>query len=169
MSHLNPLIGLVLYSVRRAADMRGFDFRPIQDTERCSRSDYSLHVQCSWRLEGPNGIITGRSDLWEPIDITKDSVQDAWDYDKDGNLQDKILDDFLGPYDPLTKSYVKLANQLVVENVQTDDYGGAIIKLSGGYRLVVFPAGSQGEDWRMFRPGLHEPHFIISGGSVERD
>ncbi|MEO7193078.1 MAG: hypothetical protein ABI051_18685 [Vicinamibacterales bacterium] len=53
---------------------------------------------------------------------------------------------------------------LVVEQVHGDDYGGASLELSGGYRLVLFPAGTQGEDWRIFQPSTDEPHFVIEGG-----
>ena len=46
----------------------------------------------------------------------------------------------------------------------------AEIDLSGGYRLTLFPAGSTGEDWRLFRPSEGEedtPHFVVTGGRIE--
>jgi hypothetical protein len=27
--------------------------------------EYALHIQCAWRFEGPEGLITGRDDLWD--------------------------------------------------------------------------------------------------------
>jgi hypothetical protein len=41
------------------------------------------------------------------------------------------------------------------------------ITASGGFRLVLFPAGSCGEDWRLFRPGSEESHFVIAGGKIQ--
>jgi hypothetical protein len=66
LSHLQPLIGLQLTIARRGADMRGFHFGPIRVVEGGTVGDYALHVQCPWRIEGSQGIVTGRSDLWEP-------------------------------------------------------------------------------------------------------
>lgn len=57
-------------------------------------------------------------------------------------------------------------DHLVVEGVDADDFGGAALSLSGGYRLVMFPAGSTGEDWRLFRPSSRW-HFVVSGGRIE--
>ena len=91
-----------------------------------------------------------------------------WADEKHDNLQDKRLGDLLGGYDEKTHSFVNQTDMLTVEEVQTNSYGGAILKLSGGYRLVLFPTGTRREDWRFFQPDTQEPHFVISGGRVER-
>lgn len=42
-------------------------------------------------------------------------------------------------------------------------------RLLGGCRLTLFPAGSAGEDWRLFRPANGDeeaPHFVVVGGRV---
>jgi len=62
---------------------------------------------------------------------------------------------------------VNQTEHLVVEAVRADNYGGVTIQLSGGYRLVLFPAGSRGEDWRFFRPDTDGPHFVVADGRVE--
>ena len=59
------------------------------------------------------------------------------------------------------------SHALVVEDVQADSYGGGVISLSGGYRLVLFPDGSRREDSRIFKSDSDEPHFVIAGGKVE--
>jgi hypothetical protein len=51
--------------------------------------------------------------------------------------------------------------------VRADNCGGVTFQLSGGYRLVLFPAGIRGEDWRFFRPNTDDPHFVVAGGQVE--
>lgn len=178
-SQFQPLVGLKLSIARRAGDMRVLHFGPIREVEsrllsrRKSKSkkgtvgDFALHIQCAWRLEDENGIVTGRTDLWEAAEDNPDIDWDTWDYDKDENLQDKRLGSLLGGYDPETRSFMNHNDLLVVENFQTDNYGGVTLFLSGGYRLVIFPAGSQGENWRFFRPGTEGNHLVISGGKIE--
>jgi|SRR5688572_19030939 len=167
-SQLQPLVGLKLSIARRAADMRGFHFGPIKRVEGGTIADYALHIQCPWRLEDENGIITGRTDLWEPAEITPDIDWDTWDYDENENLQDHRLESVLGGYDSETHSFVNNSDLLVVENFHVDNYGGVTLLLSGGYRLVIFPAGSQGEDWRLLGPDSKVHHLVISGGKIER-
>ena len=164
---LQPLVGLKLSIARRAADLRGFHFGHIRQLKRGTAGEYALHIQCPWRLEGPSGIVTGRSDLWEPAAIVPDMDWENWDYEKGANLQDKEIGVLMGSYDPQTRSYVNDGDRLVVEAVRADACGGATIVLSGGYRLVLFPDRSRGEDWRIFRSGTDEPHLVIAGGKVE--
>jgi hypothetical protein len=57
-------------------------------------------------------------------------------------------------------------DQLVVEGVIVDDFGGFEGKLSGDYYLQVFPSGSRGEDWRFFEPGTEEKHLVIAAGRI---
>jgi hypothetical protein len=160
VERLTPLVGLRLVIARRAADLRNFQFGQVRAVERGTVGDYGLHIQCPWRLEGPDGILTGHSDLWELAEASEG-------VDWGENLQDRQLGTLLGGYDPATRSFVNQTEHLVVEGVQADNCGGATIQLSGGYRLVLFPAGARGEDWRLFRPGTDEPHFVIAGGRVE--
>ena len=175
LTHLKPLIGLKVSLARRAAEMRNFQFGEISVVEggltKYSKTgtvgDFALHIQCPWRIDGPGGIVTGQSDLWKPADSDAKVDWDAWDYDKDANLQDARIAALLGGEDPVTGSPLNVSDQLVVEAVDANDFGGATICLSGDYRLVIFPAGTRGEDWRMFRPKRDEPHFVVSGGKIE--
>jgi hypothetical protein len=167
MERLTPLVGLRLVIARRAADLRNFQFGQVRALKSGTVGDHALHVQCPWRFEGPDGILTGLSDLWEPAEVSENVDWDSWHYDRDENLQDRQLGTLLGSYDPATRSFVNQTEYLVVEEVRADNCGGATIRLSGGYRLVLFPAGIRGEDWRLFRPGTDEPHFVVAGGRVE--
>ena len=78
---LSQIIGLPLTAARRAADMRTFQFGTLRPVERGSVGDFALHVQCPWRIEGPDGIVTGRLDLWEPVEENAPFDED-WDYEK---------------------------------------------------------------------------------------
>ncbi len=165
--HLKPLVGSRLSGTTRAADMRCFRFGEIRQTQEGSFSEYTLQVQCPWRIEGPAGIVTGRSDLWEPVEDSPDIDWEAWDFDENQNLQDRLIETFLQGYDLQTGSFNDETDKLVVEAVSGDAYGGATLTFFGGCRLAIFPAGTGGEDWRIFRPGTDEPHFVIAGGKIE--
>jgi hypothetical protein len=167
IQQLHPLIGLPLSIVGRAADMRMFQFGAIQSDDESTFGQYALHVQCAWRIEGPDGIVTGRSDLWEPVEIGPEFDWDTWHYDKSENLQDRKIARLLEDHEPRIQSTGLPISHLVAERVEADIYGGATIHLSGIYRLRIFPAGSEGEDWRMLEPGQQTPHFVIAGGKIE--
>jgi hypothetical protein len=162
------LIGLKLSIASRAADMRVLHFgtiRPAAESilpsrkskPRGSVGDFALHIQCPWRIETDDRIITGRADLWEPLERPEGFSYDDWDYHRDGNVQDHLIDQFMSNTD-----------NLFVESVTIQSNCSFTIAFKGGYRLVVFPSGSTGEDWRFFRPDADESHLVVSGGAIER-
>jgi hypothetical protein len=156
---LSQIIGLPLTAARRAADMRTLQFGMLHPVEGGSVGDFALHVQCPWRIEGPDGIVTGRLDLWEPIEYGPDFDWDAWDYEKSPNLQDFQFDQWLARH----------GSSLVVTSVDADEYGGASISFGQDFVLRLFPAGTRGEDWRLIGPIPDGQHFVISEGKVEPD
>jgi len=158
LTSLSQIIGLQLTAARRAADMRTFQFGTLRAVERGSVGGFALHVQCPWRIEGPDGIVTGRMDLWEPVDEDAPFDED-WDYEKSPNLQDARLERWLAEHE----------SALAVNSVDADEFGGASISLGQDFLLRIFPAGTRGEDWRLFRPKSGLPHLVISGGAVELD
>lgn len=153
---LSQIIGLPLTAARRAADMRTFQFGKLRPVDRGSVGDFALHVQCPWRIEAPREIVTGYLDLWEPVEENA-PFEDNWDYEKSPNLQDARLDQWLAQNEL----------SLVVTTVDADEYGGAAISLGRDFVLRLFPAGTRGEQWRLFRPKTDAPHFVITGLGVE--
>ena len=154
---LSQIIGLPLIAAWRGADMRIFQFGTLHQIENGSVGDFALHIQCPWRIEGKDGIVTGRLDLWEPIERGPDFDWESWHYEKSPNLQDFLVDQWLREHG-LT---------LVVRKVDADEYGGATIHFHDSFVLRLFPSGTQGEDWRLFRPKTGAPHFVVCGGKVE--
>lgn len=161
---VEPLTGLKLSVARRAADMRVFHFGHMREVDRGTIGQYTLHIQCPWRIDGPKGIVTGRFDLWQHI--SGKTMPDEWEPSIDDNIQDMRLRNLFGGYDTETGSHVNSTEWLVVEHVQTSNVGDLEIRLSGGYRLVVFPGGSTGEEWRIFEPDKDSPHFVVEGNGV---
>lgn len=174
---LSLLIGLPLSIARRAADMLVLHFGTIREIEggikvgkrageKGSVGDFSLHIQCPWRLEESDGIITGRGDLYiSPVtgEYFDDVLDDNTFYKQGKNLQDKKMGELLQGVDPVTGSYMNITKFLIVETVDADNFGGATICLSGGYRLVLFPYSSVGsEDWRLLQARKNKKHFVVS-------
>lgn len=166
---LTKLIGLDVAAAHRAADMRMFHFgamRPAAPSRILSRvnkprgtvGEFALHIQCPWRLETENEILTGRSDLWEPIQESDEFCHDEWDYEKDGNKQDHVISTFFST-----------DHKEVVESLDVQLHGQFVLMLSGGCKLAVFPSGAVSEDWRFFRPNTNDSHLVVSGGMIERE
>jgi hypothetical protein len=152
--HLCPLIGLRLSASYRAADMRIFHFGILKPAHnRGQVGEFALHVQCPWRIECPEGILTGRYDLFEPAEMHEGFEYENWDWDGNETLQDRLITQFISVAP-------------TVEAVETGIHGSASVIMAGGYNLVLFPAGSHGEDWRIFKPGSNDEHFVISAGRI---
>ena len=137
--------------------MRTLQFGTLRPVERGSVGDFALHIQCPWRVEGPDGIVTGRLDLYEPVEEGPDFDFEKWDYESSPNLQDARFEQLLARH----------GAGLVVQSVDADSYGGAAIHFANGFVLRLFPAGMRGEDWRLFRPKTDEPHFVVAEGKVD--
>lgn len=164
--NLQPLIGLKLSRMALAADMRTLSFGNTKARKGGGVvGEYALHVQCPWRLEGDTGIITGSGDLYEPYE-KKQQLEEPFDWEKGDSLQERVLRELLKGYDENTKQIVNSTNLLTVEDVQADSGGGFCLRLSGGYRLLVFPNGTRCEAWRVFRPSndqykSDEKYFVV--------
>jgi hypothetical protein len=142
--------------------MKNFQFGAIRPhpSGKGTVGSFALHIQCPWRIVTADRIITGSADYYEPPADGTDVNQDDH---LQGNLQRVRLRELLGGYDPKTKSFVNEQNRLAVEAVHADRYGGISLILAGGFRLEVFPNGSDAEDWRFFSPDDNN-HFVVGGG-----
>jgi hypothetical protein len=49
----------------------------------------------------------------------------------------------------------------VVEAIHADERGGLRIRLSDGFMLEVIPDDAHGEQWRLLRPAMATPHFVV--------
>lgn len=182
---LQKLVGLELVVANRAADMLDLGFgrlipkvsRRRPDEEPRLVGEVALHVQCPWRVEGPDGLVTGRGDLWEPVEPLFGAAFESWDWERDGNLQDRRMAEWLDLPDLPRRDprAGKAVRRLTVVAARATPFEGAEIELAEGYRLVLFPHDTRGESWRLFRTGRDPdddtPHFVCGGGryGVDRD
>jgi hypothetical protein len=159
------LVGKPLTIARLAGSMRNFDFGEVSPNPNGgSGGEYALHLQCPWRIDGPQGTVTGSDDLWEHE--TLPLPPSGWTYESGESLQDRRLGELLGGYDAETRSWVNPGSGLVVLEVDASDLGDVTLKLAGGYTLRIFPARSCDESWRLFRPRSAELHVVFGEDPV---
>ena len=165
-SAAHVLVGKTLWTCRRAADMATFQFgvrtnvvdfygRPSQVGE------FALHVQCAWRVVGDDEVVlVGSQDLYYPAeyeDVDK-VVPEDFDWVRDPNRRDRLLREL----------FDEGGREFVVRSVEAGGAGSVRILMSEGLALELFPNDSlPGERWRLFRPGVDEPHFVVTGRGIE--
>lgn len=166
-SALAPLVGLPLWKSNRAADLQTFQFGGRHTAllkhgpragQPVTHGDYALHIQCSWRIVGPAGIVVGRRDLYVVAGPDPDAEPPDWTWDKPGaNRRDERIEAWLRD-----RTYT-------VESVAADTLGGCTLALSQDHSLTVFPDDSLvGEYWRLLRPETNDEHFVVTGAGIER-
>lgn len=163
---LLPLLRLTLWKSHRAADLQGFHFgekRVLVSQVGPRRGqvrevgDYALHVQCAWRIRGPNGIVVASRDRYYRAGPDPVPAEDDWDWSKPGaNRCDVRIQDWLA-----TRAYT-------VERIGADTMGGFVLSLADNFALDVFPDDSLGsEHWRLLRPGDASAHVVVTGSGIE--
>src|SRR5262245_59234134 len=145
----DALIGLRLSIVRRAADMLVLHFGDIQPhrSGHGTVGAYALHVQCTWRFDGPGGTVTGRDDLWSYAGRGERPAN--WSHEDGHSLQDQRWSQFF-VRDEDTRSWVNERDRFVVTGTQQSQRGDVTLELSEGYAILLFPDSSRGEAWRLF-------------------
>jgi hypothetical protein len=111
--------------------------------EETTWADWSLVVNCAWRIEGPEGFVLSS-----------------------GHFTPERRDTHAH------KFYESLAElPPIVEEVQVLDNGALRIKMSGGYLLAVDPNGLDEdtlEDWRLRPPEYDQQgHLVLEGNRLE--
>jgi hypothetical protein len=113
-------------------------------------AEHALHVQCALRIAGPDGPFVGGGDMWiwpDPgaADRERPDVGEA--------LFDRRADQLASVGD---------TGLVTVATIQADDWGGFVLLCSHGWSVEVFPDTTASEEqWRYFRPGDHDSHFVV--------
>jgi hypothetical protein len=119
--------------------------------------ELSLHIQCAWRIVRGDEIVVGIGDLWAPAD---EDVDVPTEFDWRGRVTRRDRRMARLPEDE-TRAFE-------VQRVDVGDAGAIRIVLEAGLALDVFPSNSlAGERWRLFRPSVDEPHFVVTGNGIE--
>ena len=156
---LSPLLGLKLSVAHCAGDVRLFHFgsNPFAGDQY---GLFAIHLQCPWRLETADAILTGLSDWYTPARRDVDDDEN-WDPAKGGSLQEAVLRELMKDLASSSRAIVNRSDNLVVTDIRADSFGGFRLGLSGGVQLSVFPSGSRGEQWRLLQPKTEVNHFVV--------
>jgi hypothetical protein len=116
---------------------------------------FELHVQCAWRLVYNASVYMGSGDYHAETD------------ESDAN-NPKGCDDFIkikAQHLFTTMSQ----DELTVKDVSIDEFGGFKLFFHSGTFLEVFPnsAADETEYWRLFKPGVNEPHVVCEPADHE--
>ncbi len=159
---LSALIDLPLWGAHRALNMEMFDFgdrltRKNRQGKEIQVGEFALHIQCPWRIIGPEGIVVGSGDRNYP----EDENSDWQEFNDEGpSLCESRIAGWLKEYSE---------NPLKVERVEADSIGGFKLFLERGFILEAFPAnslkGEYSERWRLFRTS-EAGHFVVSGYGI---
>lgn len=156
---LQNLVGLKITMATHAASLRGFIFGLPAGAPDAKQ--WVLHIQCPWRIEAGNALLTGSNDWYEPTDLSAET-EDDWDPAEGGSLQERRLRELFRDQDSSKRTISNNTASLVCTEFQVEPYGGVTIWLTGGYALRLFPAASRGEHWRIFQKGDTSTHVICA-------
>jgi hypothetical protein len=156
---LDRLIGLELTGTTRAANMECLKFGQELITDKVDGliniGQFAIHLQCPWRITKGQKILIGYNDVYEQSDQNAEYEPD-FDWDKPGvNLRDKKLKELID-------------SKLIVEKVNSDNFGGFSICFSDDTNLTTFPTTSlKNEYWRLLdnRPP-NTGHFVVGGDGI---
>jgi hypothetical protein len=152
------LIGKVLWTCQRAAEMATFQFG--QRTKRLGLNgkekevgELALHIQCPWRITSGNEIFVGSRDVYYPVDSDGRQASDDFDWDRSPNRRGELLNRLFN------------GNRLfIVHSTELGPGGSLRIEFENGFLLEAFPDNSLSlEHWRFFSPGDDRSHFIVAG------
>jgi len=137
--------------------MRTFGFGRPDGDENDPSHQWALHIQCSWRFQVQERIITGLADWYEPC--LEEMADSESDLELEGVLQNARFSDLFGPAQErqATRNHTP---GFIVESAEASPSGDLLIKLSGGYELIAFPHGSRVEYWRLFQRGIAGSHCV---------
>lgn len=125
-------------------------------------SEYALHIQCSWRISSPQGIIVASGDRTYPRGDPYSDDEFDWTEPGANRCDEKLKWLFSS----------SLASYLIVTSVTSDALGGANIYFERKMALHIFPDDSVlNERWRFFQPQTNGSLGIaveISEGRLRR-
>lgn len=147
---LSRLVGLPAWEPTLAAGMLMISFGQRHNTTRNGKTialgDYSLHIQCAWRLARSDEIVVGFADY-----VAAEDEQSLT------RVQKRLQSEF--------------SESPVVGAVDSVRGGAFSIALMNGLYIDAFPSLSapdpDAEFWRMFSPNQSDRHFVVTPKGIE--
>lgn len=154
---LKDKIGLLLNKplkrVGRASNMLWIQFGELIEVKNYKgisqeKGEYSLHIQCPWRVIQNEAIILGSNDFYIPYDREE---KEAFEWDVLGN----------NLFDMKAQRLAEKVLPIRVNKIEVDDLGSINLYLEKQIVLQVFPVDSiTEENWR-FINNLTGEHIVF--------
>ena len=154
---LKSLVGLRLAGTAYPC-LRSFHFVNPNSPE----VEWALHIQCPWRIEAEDSIVTGSYDTWEPADPDAE-LGEGWEPAKGGGLAEWRLRNLFD--NPSAEYIANNRPEFVCTEASLEQHGSATLRFTGAYTLRLFPTGSRGEHWRVFVRRDLESHVVCGANS----
>lgn len=154
---LSVLVGKPLWSCGNSAALEWFEFGERRTVTRFRGGtkevgEYALHVQCAWRITQHDEVVIASGDVH---DASEQGGGDSAPIVTRANERVQQL-------------FQRETRQLAVEQVKAGDAGAFSIMLADGYVLEVMPDdSSDSEHWRLFKPYVEGPHFVVTGAGLQ--
>lgn len=158
---LQVLCGLRLWKIQCLGLFRVIHFtsKEPDELDYIGRGEWVLHVDCAWRLDRQDTILTGSDDWFETE--TRTTPPEDWDAESGGSFQEAVLRSLLADPDTSKRIIRNRTKGFLVEWVKADDCGGCAIGMSDSFTLRIFPDALARESWRIMKPGDLKSHFVI--------
>lgn len=160
---LKDILGMPFNRTDRAANLVWFGFGKtinVEDFpgEMRKAPQYSLNIQCCWRIVKDDKILVAYGDLYEPGSNWKGTDEEFF-WDTNGmNLCDDGLE-----------KLNRMHNRIFVQSIDADNLGGLKIYFSENYLLEIFADSSyDAEYWRFFNIEDDSPHLVITNNGIEK-
>jgi hypothetical protein len=146
---LSSLIGLKLLGSTNVFATRTFTFGFVNHPQPQDTA-FALIIECPWRIESGDQILTGSDDFGTPA---AGNLDRNWDPNSQtGSIQEQRLVEWLGA-ELHDGTIIACSTGPVVEAVEADNFGGFRIILSDACCLAVFPASSGEMEWMLRKSG----------------
>jgi hypothetical protein len=169
---LAALVGIPLCGASRAADILTLSFGEkrhgvgtigARKGKPTTYGEYAVHVQCAWRLAGPDGIVVARRDRYYPhSDLLREREDWQWLEDAEWDSSQPNA----SRWDERLRPWVE-GGPYAVTGVRADELGGFQLALERHFLLEVFPDCSyDAEYWRFFKTDDPRPHFVVEASGI---
>ena len=154
---LDKLKGKKIQYIGRCLDLVWIGFGDIIERKTKQGVDkiaeYSLHIQCPFKIVDKCKIVVGKSDMFVSATDKEDTV--------DLNLQNNTL------FDLKAKTLMDSFNTEKIIDVELNEWGDLFIYLDSINIAIFIDNSTDDESWRLFRTGSDDEHAVVSGTGIE--
>jgi len=148
------LVGNSFWKINRTGDIFSFQFGERRSTQKfrggmAEVGSFAINVQCPWRIIEENKVLIGSGDLYYPASPSQSTIEFDWQTEPTR-------------FDSLTENLFQ-GRQFDISGVESHLDASVRIRFKNKCDLEIFPDSSEGEQWRLLRPGeTGFKHFVVS-------